>query len=176
VHGVYDFFLLNSEQSRTILLSLALMLVMVREFHRYLQNALNHSPAAAALAEPQSVNLFAWLAGIALALLALIYLYNYQSMATEIANTRLTSLSLSALPPALVVLAALGRLRLQPGYIKPWGLRRNQAYQGGKMRENFAWIKQKKTGFKIDRQQAIPLACVPERDAEAVSIQNRALL
>jgi RsiW-degrading membrane proteinase PrsW (M82 family) len=132
VHGVYDFFLLNGNESRMILLSLALMLVMVREFHRYLQNALNHSPAAAGLAEAQRVNLFAWLSGVALALLALLYLYNYQTLATAIANASLSSLSLSALPPALVVLAALGRLNLHAGDTKPWGLRRKQVQRAGK--------------------------------------------
>lgn len=131
IHGIYDFFLLNSEGTRLILVSLILMLVMVREFHRYLQNALNYSPATAGITTPVHVNLFAWLAGISLAILALLYLHSYQTLATEIANARLSSLSLSALPPALVVLAALGRLRLQSGDLKPWGLRRNPDQPAG---------------------------------------------
>jgi RsiW-degrading membrane proteinase PrsW (M82 family) len=116
-HGLYDFFLLEASLARWQMLSLALLFLLVREYYRLLQNALNFSLS---LAGPERrLRSAGLLFATAFTLVVIVYLHSNFEFSTAIANRQLLTGGLVSLPAALGIFGALGSLPLRPGYYKP---------------------------------------------------------
>jgi hypothetical protein len=87
VHGLFDFFLMLGALSRMTALSLALTVVLAREYHRMLRNTLNFSPHfSELLASSCRLKNFELFFSATLVSLTIVYLYYNFDFSTDIAN------------------------------------------------------------------------------------------